>query len=350
MPCWQSLSIPKYLQWLRSLSKEAQMNLKAGICFRTYLTQQAHFVFALKEAQAANQEAQRTTCGVSYEALVLNVETVNILSSVLMMTVLCGLRLRLEQLLLGNGHEADVATFSWGFLCGNGMRFPWFFVNGLPTIRKVYDAMWVVEIVDCMVHESIVSDRDPKFTSRFWKGLQKAWGTRLKFSTTFHPQTDGQSERTIQTLEDMLRACALEWTEDVKVLGQGQAHVLDFIGRLKILERIGEVSYRLALPPQNMNPFWIVRESHENIVFISYCEDSLEGITQEREDYCLERRVRLFLGKDATRTIANMLFNLIQVDAFLYLEMEEVEVVSWLSLEEREEFEMNNTLATIWMM
>nr|GFC47326.1 Gag protease polyprotein [Tanacetum cinerariifolium] len=59
---------------------------------------------------------------------------------------------------------------------------------------------------------SIVSDSDPRFTSRFWKGLQKAWGTRLKFSTAFHPQTDGQSERTIQTLEDMLRACALEWT------------------------------------------------------------------------------------------------------------------------------------------
>nr|GFC30503.1 retrotransposon protein, putative, Ty3-gypsy subclass [Tanacetum cinerariifolium] len=44
------------------------------------------------------------------------------------------------------------------------------------------------------------------------KGLQKAWGTRLKFSTAFHPQTDGQFERTIQTLEDMLRSCALEWT------------------------------------------------------------------------------------------------------------------------------------------
>nr|GFA87456.1 putative nucleotidyltransferase, ribonuclease H [Tanacetum cinerariifolium] len=59
---------------------------------------------------------------------------------------------------------------------------------------------------------AIVSDRDPRFASRFWKGLQKAWGTRLKFSTAFHPQTDGQSERTIQTLEDMLRSCALEWT------------------------------------------------------------------------------------------------------------------------------------------
>ncbi|GJS61656.1 retrotransposon protein, putative, ty3-gypsy subclass [Tanacetum coccineum] len=87
------------------------------------------------------------------------------------------------------------------------------FVTGLPTTQKRHDAIWVVEIV--RLHgtpTSIVSDRDPKFTSHFWKGLQKAWGTRLKFSTAFHPQTDGQSERTIQTLEDMLRACALEWT------------------------------------------------------------------------------------------------------------------------------------------
>nr|GEX65525.1 putative reverse transcriptase domain-containing protein [Tanacetum cinerariifolium] len=48
------------------------------------------------------------------------------------------------------------------------------------------------------------------FTSRFWKSLQKALGTRLDLSTAYHPKTDGQSERTIQTLKDMLRACAMD--------------------------------------------------------------------------------------------------------------------------------------------
>nr|GEY62315.1 polynucleotidyl transferase, ribonuclease H fold [Tanacetum cinerariifolium] len=85
-------------------------------------------------------------------------------------------------------------------------------------IRKDYSVSRLAEIFQqeiVRLHgtpSAIVSDRDLRFTSHFWKGLQKAWGTRLKFSTTFHSQTDGQSERTIQTLEDMLRSCALEWT------------------------------------------------------------------------------------------------------------------------------------------
>nr|GEU44753.1 putative reverse transcriptase domain-containing protein [Tanacetum cinerariifolium] len=58
---------------------------------------------------------------------------------------------------------------------------------------------------------SIISNRDGKFTSHFWKSLNKALGTRLDMSTAYHPKTDGQSERTIQTLEDMLRACLLEF-------------------------------------------------------------------------------------------------------------------------------------------
>ncbi|GJZ11636.1 putative reverse transcriptase domain-containing protein [Tanacetum coccineum] len=53
---------------------------------------------------------------------------------------------------------------------------------------------------------SIICDRDPRFASNFWRSLQKALGTNLDMSTAYNPQTDGKSERTIQTLEDMLHA------------------------------------------------------------------------------------------------------------------------------------------------
>ena len=59
---------------------------------------------------------------------------------------------------------------------------------------------------------SIVLNRDPRFISRFLKELQLTLGTRLNFSTTFHPQIDGQSERLIQVLEDMLWGCVMEFT------------------------------------------------------------------------------------------------------------------------------------------
>ena len=69
---------------------------------------------------------------------------------------------------------------------------------------------------------SIVSDRDSKFTANFWKSFQKAMGTQLTMSTAFHPQTYGQSESTIQILEDMLRACILDlkgsWGEDLPLV------------------------------------------------------------------------------------------------------------------------------------
>ncbi|GKC89495.1 putative reverse transcriptase domain-containing protein [Tanacetum coccineum] len=58
---------------------------------------------------------------------------------------------------------------------------------------------------------SIICDRDPRFASNFWRPLQKALGTNLDMSTAYHPQTDGQSERTIQTLKDMLCACVIDF-------------------------------------------------------------------------------------------------------------------------------------------
>ena len=57
---------------------------------------------------------------------------------------------------------------------------------------------------------SIVSNRDPRFTSRFWQALESAMGSRLSMSSAYHPQTDGQSERTIQSLEDLLWTCVLD--------------------------------------------------------------------------------------------------------------------------------------------
>ena len=114
------------------------------------------------------------------------------------------------------------------------------FVSGLPLTPTKKDSVWVVvdrltksahfipvrtdyslqKLAKLYVAEvvrlhgvpvSIISDRDPRFTSRFWQKLQEALGTRLDFSTAFHPQTDGQSERVIQVLEDMLRGCIIDF-------------------------------------------------------------------------------------------------------------------------------------------
>nr|GEX98322.1 putative reverse transcriptase domain-containing protein [Tanacetum cinerariifolium] len=61
------------------------------------------------------------------------------------------------------------------------------------------------------IHVSIICDRDGRFTSNFWRSFQKALGTNISMSTAYHPETNGQSERTIQTLEDMLRACMIDF-------------------------------------------------------------------------------------------------------------------------------------------
>ena len=84
-------------------------------------------------------------------------------------------------------------------------------VNVKDSLEKLAH-LYVDEIVKLhRIPVSIVSDQDPRFTSRFWPSLEVTLGTRLHFSTAFHPQTDGQSERTIQTLEDMLRACVMKF-------------------------------------------------------------------------------------------------------------------------------------------
>ncbi|GJZ72248.1 putative reverse transcriptase domain-containing protein [Tanacetum coccineum] len=129
---------------------------------------------------------------------------------------------------------------------------------------------------------SIISDRDSKFTSHFWKSLNEALGTQLDMSTAYHPQTDGQSERTIQTLEDMLlhikmriqaardrqksyadRRCKplefevgdkvmLKVSSWKRVLHFGKRGKLNprYIVPFKILDKVGTLAYRLELPEQ----------------------------------------------------------------------------------------------------
>ncbi|GKB55932.1 putative reverse transcriptase domain-containing protein [Tanacetum coccineum] len=80
--------------------------------------------------------------------------------------------------------------------------------DSMETLTRLY----IKEIVSRHgIPISIISDRDSHFTSRFWQSLQSALGTQLDMSTAYHPETDGQSERTIQTLEDMLRACVIDF-------------------------------------------------------------------------------------------------------------------------------------------
>jgi len=82
--------------------------------------------------------------------------------------------------------------------------------NPCISLERLTD-LYISEIVRLHgVPSSIVSDRDPRFTSRFWESLHRALGTQLRLSSAYHPQTDGQTERTIQSLEDLLRACVLE--------------------------------------------------------------------------------------------------------------------------------------------
>jgi transposase InsO family protein len=114
------------------------------------------------------------------------------------------------------------------------------FIVGLPRTQWGYDSIWVImdrltkvahfipvkttysgpQLVElymsrivCLhrVPKKIVSDRGTQFTSKFWERLHETLDTQLRFSSSYHPQTDGQTERVNQILEDMLRACALQY-------------------------------------------------------------------------------------------------------------------------------------------
>ena len=84
-------------------------------------------------------------------------------------------------------------------------------INQRDSCEKVA-RIYIDEIVSKHgVPKKIVSDRGSVFTSAFWQQLQQALGSQLDFSTAYHPQTGGQTERANQILEDMLRSCVLDF-------------------------------------------------------------------------------------------------------------------------------------------
>nr|GEV07368.1 putative reverse transcriptase domain-containing protein [Tanacetum cinerariifolium] len=153
----------------------------------------------------------------------------------------------------------------------------------LPRSSGGYDAIWV--IIDRLTKSAhfLPIHRDGRFMSHLWQALQKVLCTKLHMSTAYHPETDGQSGRTIQTLEDMLRACVMDfggswdthlplvefsyynsyhssnkcapfealygrncrslgiWTEKGKLAPQ-------YVGPFEIVKCIGKVAFRLKLP------------------------------------------------------------------------------------------------------
>nr|GEZ87393.1 hypothetical protein [Tanacetum cinerariifolium] len=152
------------------------------------------------------------------------------------------------------------------------------FVTKLPKSPQGYDTIWVIvdrltksaifapmretdpleKLVKLYLKEvvarhgipiSIICDRDPRFASRFWRTLQKAVGTSLDMSTAYHPETDGQSERTIQTLEDMLRACAIDfgkgWVNHLPLTEVGEAQILGPELIQETVEKIIQIKQRM---------------------------------------------------------------------------------------------------------
>ncbi|KAA3461489.1 DNA/RNA polymerases superfamily protein [Gossypium australe] len=268
------------------------------------------------------------------------------------------------------------------------------FMSGLPLSPKKKDAIWVVidrlmksthfilvridyslERLAELLHGvpvSIISYRDSRFTSRLWKKLQEALAMKLNFSTAFRPQTDGQSERIIQILKDMLRSCVLEFKgnwekylpqvefayinsfqssikmepyealygrkcltpleteEKVKVIhdclktaSDRQKSYADlnrkdiefqivtkcklsprFIGPYEIIERIGPVAYRLALPLVLEKIYNIkeLRNKHIALVKVLWQRHGVEEATWEPEEAIRKQYPNLFTDLGSTHS------------------------------------------------
>ncbi|GJY65962.1 putative reverse transcriptase domain-containing protein [Tanacetum coccineum] len=197
------------------------------------------------------------------------------------------------------------------------------FVTKLPKTSQGYDTIWV--IVDRLTKSaiftpmretdpldklarlylkevvtrhgipvSIICDRDPRFASNFWRSLQSALGTNLDMSTAYHPQTDGQSERTIQTLEDMLRACAIDF-------GKG------WVNHLPLVEFSYNNSYHASIKAAPFEALY-GRKCRSPVCWTEVGEAQILGpeLIQETTEKIIQIKQRMQAARDRQKSYADL--------------------------------------------
>ncbi|GJR49913.1 putative reverse transcriptase domain-containing protein [Tanacetum coccineum] len=197
------------------------------------------------------------------------------------------------------------------------------FITKLPKSSQGYDTIWV--IVDRLTKSaifvpmretdpmeklarmylkevvtrhgipvSIICDRDPRFASNFWRSLQKALGTNLDMSTAYHPQTDGQSERTIQTLKDMLRACVIDF-------GKG------WVNHLPLVEFSYNNSYHASIKAAPFEALY-GQKCRSPVCWAEVGEVQLTGpeIVQETTEKIIQIKQRIQAARDRQKSYADL--------------------------------------------
>ena len=181
-------------------------------------------------------------------------------------------------------------------------------VVGLPLIGRKHDSIWVVvdqlmksahflpvridysldKLTELYIEDivrlhgipvSIISDRDLRFTSRFWGKLQEALGTQLNFSMAFHPQTDGQSKRVIQVLEDMLRSCVIDYE------GSWDRHIplVKFVYNNSFQLSIGMTPYEALYGRKCRTPMCWTELSEKKVISLDLIQETEEKVKMIRE-------------------------------------------------------------------
>ncbi|GJW09367.1 putative reverse transcriptase domain-containing protein [Tanacetum coccineum] len=211
--------------------------------------------------------------------------------------------------------KADIATY-WDNITMD-------FITKLPKSSQGYNTIWVIvdrltksaiftpmretdsieklvrmymkEVVTRHgIHVSIICDHEPRFTSNFWRSLQKALGTNLDMSTAYHLQIDGQSERTIQTLEDKLHACVIDF-------GNG------WVNHLPLVEFSNNNSYHASIKAAPFEALYS-RKCRSPVCWVEVGQVQLISleIVQETTEKIIQIKQRMQAARDRQKSYANL--------------------------------------------